>query len=819
MNAKTQKVNPSDLLKELTLDEKILLCSGKNFWELNGIERLGLPSIMVADGPHGLRKQGGSEGDHMGIGGSVPAICFPTAVGLASTWNTELIGEVGVALGQLCKQEQVSVLLGPGINIKRSPLCGRNFEYFSEDPYLTGQLSSAFVQGVQSQGIGTSLKHYAANNQEFSRITVDAIVDERALREIYLPAFEYTVKSAQPWTVMASYNKLNGEYVTDSKAMLTDILKDEWGHTGLVITDWGAVNNRPESIAAGLELEMPGNHGSFAPYIKQAIENDVITTQDLDKVVLRLLDLIVKSKNNLDVQYKCDLEAQHQLAVKAVEQSCVLLKNDDGLLPLSADDDIAVIGVFAKEPRYQGAGSSQINPTKVDVPFDQLQQRLSNSASLTYAAGYRLESDVIDNDLIAEARAVAKVSKKIILFAGLPDSYESEGFDRQHMRLPEPQLILIKALTELNIPLVLVLQNGSPIEMPFLNEVPCVLEAYLTGQAGGTGISRILLGESNPSGKLAETFPVNSDDVLAHHHFPGTPRQVQYRESIWVGYRYFDKADIDVAFPFGHGLSYSQYTYSDLQLINIPNKTVEAENLASYDGLEISCEIKNTSSIAGYEIAQLYVHDVTSTVFKPEQELKAFSKIWLEPGEEKTVEFELGKRSFSHWDTAQNKWVIQRGDFEVRVGASSKNIFLVETITVESSDTIADDSAQIPAYSKPNANGFSEAEFQQLFGRAIPEPEVTYPFHINSTMLDIRSTFIGKRIYKKALEDWQPDESDSVNDAKMKRMIRSLISESPVRQIATMSDGKVPRKRVFALVHLLNGHYLKALWTLVRKGL
>ena len=814
-NSISEKAN--ELLTQLTIDEKILLCSGKNFWQLNGIERLNIPSIMLADGPHGLRKQPLDDSDHLGIAESVPAVCFPTAVGLASTWNPNLIEKMGHALADMCLQEQVSVLLGPGINIKRSPLCGRNFEYYSEDPYLSGRMGISFVQGVQSKGIGTSLKHFAANNHEHARLTVDAIVDERALREIYLPAFEMTVKEAQPWSVMASYNKLNGEYVTDSKVMLTDILKQEWGHTGLVVTDWGAVNNRVQSIPAGLELEMPGNNGIYTPYIKRAIEKEEISEQNLDKIVLRLLTLILKSEQNLQQNYLCDLAAQHDLARQTVEQSCVLLKNDNAALPLKADEKLAIIGAFAKHPRYQGAGSSQINPTQVDIPITEINNLVSKE--VVYSPGYHLDTDATDVQLINEAISVANSADKIVVFAGLPDSYESEGFDRQHMHLPQSHIQLIKALATINKPVILVLLNGSPIELPFKQSIDAILEAYLPGQAGGSGIARILLGEVNPSGKLAETFPKKPDDVLSHHHFPGTPRQVQYRESIWVGYRYFDKVKIPVEYPFGHGLSYSHFNYAEVTLVEHDAKAIQAELLHDYEGLNVTFKLKNNSDIAGYETAQLYVSDVDSTAFRPEQELKGFSKVWLEPGEEKSVNIELGKRSFSYWSCTQAKWIIETGEFVIKIGASSQDIRLILPLFIHSSDIVDSALSSDEIYNQPKVEGFSEQSFVALYGRKIPDPEVTFPFHLNSTMNDIRSTFIGNKVFNKALADWQPCQSDDEGTVKMKRMIRSIIAESPLRSVATMSQGVRPMKNILALIHALNGKYAKAIFTFLKRGI
>lgn len=812
MNKAGKAGSARQLLEKLTLDEKIQLLTGKDFWQLNGVERLGIPAIRVADGPHGLRKQDLENSDHLGVAQSIPAVCFPTAAGLASTWNTALITSIGHALGDMCLQEQVSVLLGPGVNIKRSPLCGRNFEYFSEDPYLSAQMAVAFIQGVQSKGVGTSIKHYAANNQEYHRLTTDAIVDERALREIYLPSFEYAVTQAQPWTVMASYNKLNGEYVVDSRRMLSGLLKTEWAHSGLVVTDWGAANDRVASLAAGLELDMPGNYGFFAPAIKEALKHGSLAITDLDKNVLRILELIVKSGEQLKVGYKVDMDAQHQLAIEAAEQACVLLKNDGLALPLQAGEKLLVVGEFAQTPRYQGAGSSQINPSQIDVPLAQLNQRLPNANPADFALGFVAESQQLDTVLIDEAVARADVADKVLVFLGLPDSFESEGFDRSHMRLPENQLQLIDALIATGKSIVVVLQNGSPVELPFKHQVDAILEAYLGGQGGGTAVARLLLGEASPGGKLAETFAESLDDVLSQKWFPGTARQVQYRESIWVGYRYFDQAGLDVAYPFGHGLSYTRFNYSRLQ---VSAESFSIATLAEFSGVTVSCDVTNCGEMAGYEIVQLYVADSASTVFRPRQELKGFAKAWLEPGETKTVSIELGRRSFAYWCTTANDWVVEAGDFELRLAASSRDVRLTAQLSVSSADTITALPVSLACYFEPRQRDFSAEEFTALLGCDIPPEVSARPYHLNSTMIDIQNTLLGQRLYTKAMTPWQEAEGDKVATKKMKRMIRSIVAESPLRATALMSEGKLSMKKLTALIHVLNKRYLKAIRALI----
>lgn len=545
------------IIAQMTLEEKASLCSGQDFWTLKGIERLQLPSIMVTDGPHGLRKQAG-DSDHIGLNESVPATCFPTASALASTWNRELIYQVGQALAEECKQEKVGVILGPGANIKRSPLCGRNFEYFSEDPYLTGEIAKSHVLGVQSQGIGTSLKHFVANNQETRRMTIDTIVDQRALREIYLAGFEIAVKEAQPWTVMSAYNRLNGIFCSEHHTLLTKILKEEWGHAGLVVTDWGANNERVDGLVAGLELEMPGSNGLNDAKIVEAVQEGVLNEAVLDQAVARLLTLIFKAESTLADEFQYDREAHHALARKVAAEGAILLKNEEKILPLKPSAKVAVIGEFAKTPRYQGNGSSLMNPWSIDNAYDEL-IKLVEGSQILYAPGYRLKGDAVDRQLIQEACSIAEAADIVLIFAGLPDIYETEGLDRDHMKLPESHDALIKEVTKVNSNIVVVLSNGSPVEMPWASEVKAILEGYLGGQAGAAAIADILFGQINPSGKLAETFPLRLEDTLSNDYFPGGPKTVEYRESIYVGYRYYDSANKEVLYPFGQQPNDSGY--------------------------------------------------------------------------------------------------------------------------------------------------------------------------------------------------------------------------------------------------------------------
>ncbi len=667
--------NVNDIISQMTLEEKAGLCSGLDFWHLKGVERLGVPSIMVTDGPHGLRKQ--REGaDHLGLFDSVPATCFPSAAGMASSWDKELIGSVGQALGKECQAENVAVLLGPGVNIKRSPLCGRNFEYFSEDPFLSSEMAASHINGVQSQGVGTSLKHFAVNNQEHRRMSTNAIVDERTLREIYLASFEGAVKKAQPWTVMCSYNQVNGAFASENVRLLTDILKDEWGHEGFVVSDWGATNERDLALGAGMELEMPASNGVGEAKVLEALRSGALTEEALDRAVARLLNIIFKAVDSKVENASYDQDEHHKLARRVAGESMVLLRNEGGLLPLAKDRKVAVIGAFAQKPRYQGGGSSHIKPTKLDNPVEEITLLAGSGAEVTYAQGYNVDHDTVDEALVAEAKQAASTADVAIIFAGLPDRYESEGYDRTHLNMPSNQNQLIEAIAGVQKNVVVILLNGSPIVMPWLNSVSAVLEGYLGGQAVGGAVADLLFGEANPSGRLAETFPLKLSDNPSFLNFPGEGDQVEYKEGIFVGYRYYDKKEMDVQFPFGYGLSYTTFSYSSLKL--------GSKHIKDTDTVEVTVDVTNTGSRAGKETVQLYVRDTASTVVRPEKELKGFEKVALQPGETKTVSFTLDKRSFAYYNVALADWHVESGEFAILIGRSAQKIELQDTLEVES---------------------------------------------------------------------------------------------------------------------------------------
>lgn len=662
------------IIENMTLEEKAGMCSGKDFWHLKGIERLGIPEVMVSDGPHGLRKQS-DKADHLGVNESIPAVCFPTACATACSFDRELLQKLGETIGKECQAENVSVILGPAVNIKRSPLCGRNFEYFSEDPYLASEMAAAHIKGVQSQNIGTSLKHFAANNQEFRRMSCSAEMDERTLREIYLAAFETAVKEGKPKTVMCSYNRVNGEFASENHKLLTEILRNEWGFEGYVMSDWGAVNDRVKSIEAGLDLEMPGNGGRGDERIIEAVKSGVLKEETLNTAVERILNVIFQYVDNR-LPGEFELDKHHEIAEQIAEESIVLLKNES-ILPLNmSEQKIAFIGEFAEKPRYQGGGSSHINSYKIESALDVVK----NYKNVLYSKGYSLKDDIIDETLMEEAVRTAAQSDVAVIFAGLPDSFESEGYDRAHMRMPECQNALIEEILKIQQNVVVVLHNGSPVEMPWADQVKGILEVYLCGQATGRAAVNILSGKVNPSGKLAETFPVKLEDNPSYLNFPGDGQTVNYAEGIYVGYRYYDKKKMEVRYPFGHGLSYTTFEYVDMKF---SKNVVEGD-----ETVQVEVTVKNTGLCRGKEIVQLYVSDKTDTVSRPIKELKNFAKVELNPGEEKVVVMELNRRSFAYYEPEINDWFVPSGTYEIMAAASSRDIRLSKTLEVVSKDRI-----------------------------------------------------------------------------------------------------------------------------------
>jgi beta-glucosidase len=670
-----------EIISALTLEEKASLCCGEAFWHTTALPQHGIPGLNVSDGPHGLRIQT-DEVDHLGIHESDQTTCFPTAAGLACSWNRGLVKKLGIALGEECQAERTQVILGPGANIKRSPLCGRNFEYFSEDPYLSAQLAANHIQGVQSQGIGTALKHFAVNNQETKRFNINVLVDERALREIYLASFEGAVKDSQPWTVMCAYNKINGEFCSQNRGLLTDILRGDWGFEGFVVSDWFATCERDLALEAGMDLEMPTSAGAGEEKIIAAVRDGRISEETLDKSVERILSITFKAVDGKKENATYSKEEHHKLAKEIARESMVLLKNEKEILPLKKDGKIAVIGFFAKQPRFQGAGSSRINPTQLDIPYDEF-KKAADTAVFTYADGYSIDSSDVDEAQVNEAKETAAAADVCVVFVGLPDKMDSEGVDRKHMKLPDSQNVLIEELAKVQKNIVVVLLNGSAVEMPWFKEVNGVLEAYLGGQAMAGAVADILFGDFNPCGKLAETFPVKLSDTPCFINFPGEAKNVEYREGIFVGYRYYDKAGTEPLFPFGYGLSYTSFAYSDLQL--------SKREMNDTEELKVSLRVTNTGERSGKEIVQLYVRDKESSVLRPDKELKGFEKISLAPGETGLVEFVLDKRSFAFYDVAMGDWRVESGDFEILVGKSSRDILLADSLRITSTVKVPKD--------------------------------------------------------------------------------------------------------------------------------
>ncbi|WP_197739753.1 glycoside hydrolase family 3 C-terminal domain-containing protein [Mycolicibacterium sp. P1-18] len=654
----------------LSLEEKVALLSGADFWHTAALEGHGVPAIMLTDGPHGLRKQRGS-GDHLGLGDSVPATCFPPAVAMGCSWDVDLVRRVGEAIGTEAAIEDVAVVLGPGVNIKRSPLCGRNFEYFSEDPVVAGVLGAAMVGGIQSRGVGASLKHFAANNQETDRMRVSADVDPRPLREIYLRAFQRVVEDAHPWTVMCSYNRVNGVYASEDRWLLTTVLREEWGFDGLVVSDWGAVDDRVRALAAGLDLEMPGSRGTTGAQLVAAVADGSLDAEVVDVAAARVLGLVDRTRAGVASPATLDVDAHHALAREAAGRSIVLLKNDGDLLPLARDADIAVVGAFAADPRYQGAGSSMITPTRLDHALDEIRSLATGPVS--YAAGFSTAVDVPEDEsarLREEAVAAASGADAVVVFLGLPARLESEGYDRDEVDLPARQLAVLEAVVEANPNVVVVLSNGGVVALPFAAGVPAILEGWLLGQAGGGATADVLFGVVNPSAKLTETIPLRFADSPAYLDFPGEFSHVRYGEGLFVGYRWYDARDLGVAYPFGHGLSYTTFRYGP----------ASASTDAGGD-VDVRVAVTNTGSTAGREIVQLYSSLPAAVTQRPPRELKAFASVALEPGETREVTLRVRRKDLAYWDVRVDSWIVEGGTYTLEVAASSRDVRA--TVSVE----------------------------------------------------------------------------------------------------------------------------------------
>lgn len=764
-----EKEKITELISKMTLEEKAGLCSGEDFWHTKGIERLGIPSVMVSDGPHGLRKQE-DEADHLGINDSIKAVCFPAGCATASSFDRDLLEELGEIIGNECQAENISTILGPAMNIKRSPLCGRNFEYYSEDPLVSSEMASAFVRGVQSKSVGTSPKHFMANNQEYHRMTSSSEMDERTMREIYLASFENMVKKEKPWTIMNSYNKLNGTYLCENKEMLSDVLRDEWGFDGYVMTDWGAMNERVEALKAGCNLEMPASGGKTDKEIVDAVRSGKLDEAVLDKRCEEFLNIIFRYIENRDETVVFDREQDHEKARHIEEECIVLLKNEDNILPLTPEQKTAFIGKYAAAPRFQGGGSSHINSFKTESALDALDTADGiKKENIIYAQGYDDLEDKTDEEMLREAVEAAKSAETAIIFAGLPDSFESEGYDRTHMRMPQCQITLIEEVAKVQSNTVVVLHNGAPVEMPWIDKVKAVVEVYLGGQAVGGATVNILYGNTNPSGHLAETFPIRVQDTPCYLTYGGEHDKSVYSEGVFVGYRYYASKEMNVLFPFGHGLSYTTFSYSNL--------TVEKKRIRESETLRVSVDVTNTGNRFGKEVVQLYVAPKNSTVIRPVRELRAFEKTGIAPGETKTVTFLLDSRAYAYWSTEIHGWHVESGEYEIQIGKNAQDIVLSRTVYVESEHTI---------------------------------PKV---FTLNSTLGEILADLKGKAVFEQAMSgmagsDAQEAEAQALEgdgEAISAEMMAAMMEAMPLRQMISFVPG-VTKEALTSLVNVLNGN-------------
>lgn len=783
-----------DIVKKMSLEQKAAFVSGYDYWTLEEAPELGLPKIILTDGPHGLRKANHEKKAKgaVDLSNSIPTTCFPPAATSSCAWDTELLKEEGVALAEECIQEDVSVILGPGTNIKRAPTCGRNFEYFSEDPYLAGKCSAAHINGVQSKGIGTSLKHFAANSQEAYRMVINEVIDERTLRETYLTAFEIAVKEAQPWTIMNSYNRINGVYSSENGWLQEKVAREEWGFEGLFVTDWGASVDRIPGLVNGTDIEMPSSGDFNTKLIVEAVKNGELDEAVLDKRVDKVVEMIIKSKPMLEKKEKYDVDKHHMVAAKVAEGSMQLLKNDDKILPLKAGQKVAVIGEMAVSPRYQGAGSSVINPTKLENALDNLKKLGVNTV---YAKGYDKTKDEINDILFKEAVEAAKNADVAVVFAGLTEDFEGEGYDRINMEMPKSHNALISEIAKANPNTVVVLAGGAVVRMPWIGEVKGLLNSGLGGQAGGIAVADLLTGKANPSGKTSETYPLEFSDNPTYGNYPAGPVTSEHRESVYIGYRYYDKAKKDVLFPFGFGLSYTTFEYGKLKL--------SASSIKDTDEVKVTFTVKNTGDVAGAEVAQVYVADKESTIFRPEKELRGFAKVFLEPGEEKEVEITLGKRAFAFYNVNINDWCVESGEFDILVGASSKDIKLSETLNVESTVKV-----EIPDYRKTAPNYYNDItaitrdDFAAVYGELPKEDRDLEKMIDKYCCLDDAShTKWGGKICRLIIKIMSKNGSESNGDGKM---LAAMATQIPVRNFMAMSMGVMSPKMLDGLLMILN---------------
>lgn len=781
-----------EIVSKMSLAEKASLLSGKDFWTTKGIERLDIPELTLSDGPYGIRRQE-DEVDHLGLHAGAPATCFPTSATIANSWDENLAEKTAGKLGKEAISKEVDVILGPGLNIKRSPLCGRNFEYFSEDPYLSGKMAAAYIRGIQSNGIAASPKHFVVNNQELLRMTINAVVDERSLREIYLTAFEIAVKEGKPKTLMTSYNQINGEYANEHRHLLEDILVDDWGFDGFVVTDWGGSNDHLKGVKAGSHLEMPGTGKTSDLEIIEAVENGELSVELLDQRVDEFLGVVLDIQaNKLANNFELDIEEHHRAARKAAEESIVLLKNEKNILPLSSGTEVAVIGDFAAEPRYQGSGSSMVNPTKLDNSVDLVKDSELNF--LGYEEGFNRYGK--DNKALKNSACeLAKKAEVVLLYLGLDESTESEGMDRKNMKINQNQIDLLKKLKNHNENIVVILSGGSAVEMNWIDNCQGLVYACLPGQAGAGAILNVLTGEVNPSGKLNETFPIKYSDTPAYNYFPGRERTVEHREALYIGYRYFDKVEKTVQFPFGYGLSYTNFEYSNLKL----SKS------------KISFNLKNTGEVAGAEVVQLYIGLNDSNIFRAKKELKGFKKIYLEAGEEKEVVIEIDDKAFRYFDIKSDEFEIEAGEYQIYVGSSSRDIRLQESVKVEGNEAAKlyrkDD---LVDYYSGNIKKIDDQQFEKLLNRKLPNSDwdENKKLQLNDSVSQLyyADSLLARLIYKILIKIKK--HSEKKGDPNLNVL---YLLNMPFRAIAKMSGGMVSKEMSKNILEMVNGNLFSGL--------
>ncbi|MCR5826362.1 MAG: glycoside hydrolase family 3 C-terminal domain-containing protein [Oscillospiraceae bacterium] len=775
-----------ELIAQMTLEEKCHLLSGRDFWQTQSVRRLGIGNMTLSDGPHGIRKQEG-EGDQLGLNGSLPATCYPTAATMANSWDVALGEELGRHLGEEAASQDVCVLLGPGLNIKRSPFCGRNFEYFSEDPYLAGKMAAAYIRGIQANGVSACAKHFAANNTELRRMASNSVMDERTLRELYLTNFEIAVKEGRPKSIMSSYNMVNGVYANENAHLLQEILRDSWGFDGFVVSDWGANNDFTEGVRAGSHLEMPSTGGDGPRQLMQAVNEGRISEQEVDVRVDELLDVILSTRKAVDARKgkPFDVDAHHAFAQRCSEASIVLLKNENGILPLKPGSKVAVIGDFARKARYQGAGSSVVNCTKLDHTMDVIGNFDLNVVG--FAAGFPRHG-APDAALTQQAAELAKQADYVLMYLGLDEISETEGLDRSTLAIPQCQIETLNAVSAANPNVIVVLSAGSSVEMPWLDRCKAVVHGYLCGQAGASAVLRVILGEVNPSGKLSETFPLHYEDCSSAPYFPAKERTVEYREGLYVGYRYYETAQVPVCFPFGFGLSYTSFAYSDLKLSD----------------KEVRFTITNTGERDGAEIAQLYVHAVDPTVYRPAKELKGFAKVFLRAGEHREVCIPLDDKAFRYWNSSSNRFEVDGGAYEILIGASVSDVRLRGTLAIQGSDAPrCEDPAALPSYRSGNIKNVSDAEFEALLGHPIPDGSWAGTIQPNDA--------IAQLYYARSLKArlvWK------VMDSLLQRSIArgepdlniTFIYNMPLRAVGKMSGGLCSQEMCDGILDIVNGH-------------